>query len=1485
MLLNDSLTIACQNDGAVIGPTVIGCRDDFDFTVAFEESFFAITPSACFIVLALARIWYLHSKPAVIDAPKFQLLKLTAIALYACLELSLLVLECKDLTAWDARGIVSATLYLVDAIIFLALSVLEHSRSPRSSFLLNGYLLLTLLFDAARARTLWLSRPQSAMTAVFTAAIGSKISVLLLEAQSKVPWTSVKAGSPESLSGLFALGSFFWLNRLIATGYKKVMTPEHLFPLDAKLSAEQYNGKFRSSWIAAGRKSRRRRLLWALASTLHWRILLPVLPRVVLGAFAFSQPFLINSLLSYLQNVTTRSCNEAYGFIGAASIIYVGIAVSTAFYWYFHQRFLTSLRACLTGAIFKATTELSITAKDATSVLTLMDSDVSMIQNGFHELHECWINPIEVGIASWLLQRQLGVAFAGPLIVVLLCAISSFAIGRFAGRRRNEWMRTIQKRVGATSDVLSAMIPVKLSSLAPRVTGAITRRRKDELNGAKRFRLLVTYATIAGYAPLLISPAATFAITGSTLTVQNVFTSLAYVQLLCNPLTHLFQVIPQLMAALTCLERIERFLTFGTTDAKDAATLDREGRTEYTVTEDRDDVGLACNLPGSVAVLVEDGEFGWDQTNIILHGVNLKIPSAKLTFVVGPIASGKSTLLMGLLKELPFLRGQISMSSDRIAYCGQEPFLSHGSIRGNIIGCGTFDASWYQEVLEATTLKQDIASLPAGDETEVGTNGVSLSGGQRQRLALARAVYSRPVIALLDDVLSGLDRKTEEQLFCRVIGPGGVLSKIGATVILCTQATHYLPEADHIVALRDQMVLEQGSFPQLDGEIRLVNQMTSYERPELTDSATQADRSPNTTPRMGNLSLGGSEDKLRQQGDISVYKTYFSRFGVSSIVAFFASGLVFAFLYNFGTVWLELWTTSVHNGENRRPFFLGIYIMVQVLCLLLMGAYFSLFSMYMAVRASFKTHDQLLSKVMTASLSFFTSVDAGVITNYFSQDISTIDNTLSGALSNTVLTSLTAVGQASVIATTSPYVLIGYPALLGVLFVVSKVYLRTSRQMRFLEAEAKAPLYTHFMEALRGRLTLRSFGWVAPYIKNQAELLDDSQRPLYLLAMLQQWLTFVLNMTVAGLAVVIITIATQLHTGAGFTGVGLVSLMSFAEMMANVVRLYTMLEISTGSLSRLKRFGELVPAESAADETNETRFDLPARCEIHLDNVSASYETFNATSLGTLSSADEKPAHVALRNITICFPGGEKIAVCGRTGSGKSSLILLLNRILEPTSGNITLDSISFSSIPREVIRDRIITLPQTPFFFPDGTTIRENLEHLSYGFDPTPDTSAIENCQAALKAVGLWDIISSRGGLDAEFTAATLSQGQKQLFSLARAVYRTRMRPNQDGGGILLLDEFNSMVDTDTDKLMQAIIRREFARYTVICVAHRLDAVMDYDRVVVMDGGQIIETGVLRELVEMQGGRFRELWDAKERSPQDVREQAKAHHPVTLGD
>lgn len=1236
------------------------------------------------------------------------------------------------------------------------------------------------------------------------------------------------------------------------------MTPEDLFPLDQQLSAERYAEAFSRSWDNASVRPRLPRLLWTLASIMKWHVLRPVLPRIALTGFAFSQPFMINSLLAYLQDVSSAPRDFGYGFIGAAALIYTGMAVSTAFYWYFQQRFLASLRACLTASVYSAMTRLSITARDSTSVLTLMDSDVSMIQGGLTEFHECWANTVEVGIASWLLYRQLGTAFVAPLVVVLLCAAGSFVVGRRTGNTRDIWMKTIQARIGRTSEALAAMVSIKQSGLVRQVAAAILRWRGEELRAAKHFRMMVTYATIAGFAPLFLSPAATFVATGKTLTTQSIFTSLAYIQLLCNPLTHLFQVIPQIFAALTCLERIERFLQFGTTEHEHSEALHQIGVTDFVPSGER---GMDDG-PDDSSIIVEGGEFGWDTHQAVLHNVNAVIPPRKLTMVIGAVGSGKSTMLKGLLGELPLCKGSEKMKATTIAYCDQEPFIMSGTVRGNIVNHLPLDQPFYEEVLLATALNEDIATFPRGDLTDVGSNGSSLSGGQRQRLCLARALYARASIVLLDDVLTGLDPRTEEQVFRQSLGPGGVLSRLGITVVLVTHSNHYLSLADHVIVLANHTVADQGSPLELQSKHVPETPLSLLEKPGNISPSSSPTEAPSEAcePTAIETSMDQDVKSARQTGDFAIYKVYFARFGMPSVVVFALTGLVFAFLYNFGTVWMELWSASIQRGEHRRPFYLGIYLFIQVIALLLMGGYVGFFGMYMAVRASRKIHNDLLKTVMAAPLSFFTSVHVGTLTNYFSQDISAVDNTLSQALSNTVLTALTALAQAAVIATATPYVLIGFPVLFGIVLVVARVYMRTSRQLRLLEAEAKAPVYSHAMETLKGRSTVRAFGWAPQFIRRHHTLLDESQKPLYLLGMLQHWLTFALNMTVAVLAIGITTLATQLHTNAGFTGVGLVSLMSFGEMMSNVVRLYTQLETSTGSLARLKLFGEKVPDETRGDAASESDLSWPSAGEVTLQGVFASYDTFDPDSLGGFSvKTMQRTSTPALRAVSLAFRPGEKVAICGRTGSGKSTLLLLLNRLIDPTAGNIVIDGRELSSISRESARSQIITLPQHPFFFPEGTTVRENLE---YGLSPIYESRASEMttdeaCRMALQESGLWDLLSSKGGLGAEFQPNALSQGQRQLMSLARAIYRVKTRAGAQKGGLLLLDEFNSAVDAVTDKAMQDIIRSQFANYTVICVAHKLGSVMDYDQVVVMSNGEVVEVGVPRDLATKPDSHF----------------------------
>ena len=861
--------------------------------------------------------------------------------------------------------------------------------------------------------------------------------------------------SPEETSGVFNMSIFGWLNHLIMTGYRKVLSVEDLYFLDVELSATPLQAEFSKHWKGS-QVSMRSRLLQVTLKTLRWQYALPIGPRLALVGFTFCQPFLINGILNYIQDPHHPSPNIGYGYIGAAAIVYAGIAISTGFYWYLHQRALTMTRACLVSALYQSTTSISITQLDNSAAVTLMSTDTERIMSGFRDLHECWASLLETVLATWLLERQLGTACIAPIAVVIFCVIAAFGIGKFAGKRQGVWMENLQRRVGVTANAIANMTSLKMSGLTEQMTTFIQALRTKELDSAKRFRLFNVAAAVIAFTPLLISPVLAFAASNRDLSTTNVFTSLSYLLLLTNPLTQLFQSIPQILAAMTCLKRIEKYLQsssqvdtrrfLGNGDVESNTTM-----LEGSSSEDNK-FNKACTI--------KDGSFGWTPNVIVLQNINLQIPRSQHTMIVGPVASGKSTLCKTLLGETPVAQGDTTFWTkfSQVAFCEQTSFLINATIRENILGEGFFDSPWYDEVIESVALGQDFNELTHGDYSLVGTNGITLSGGQRQRVALARALYSRPDLAIFDDIFSSMDTKTEDHVFRRVFGKDGILRNLKSTVILSTHSISHLPAADHIITLgADRTVIEEGTFDSLVKNKSYIQSLGVNKQVKSADTNSLATLSSTIKPKP-KVSAKEEEDKARQLGDVAIYKYYLSTIGISVMALFILFGLAFAFLYNFPAVWLVFWAHANEQGEADRGFYLGIYSMLQILCLVLLALYTSYGGIFMSVKASSILHSSALRTVINAPLSFFSAVDTGVTTNRFSQDISMIDNDLSMALSNTMLTGFTVLGQAAVIASSSPYLVIGYPILLGLLYVIQKVYLRTSRQLRFLDLEAKAPL-------------------------------------------------------------------------------------------------------------------------------------------------------------------------------------------------------------------------------------------------------------------------------------------------------------------------------------------------------------------------------------------------------------------------------------------
>jgi ATP-binding cassette subfamily C (CFTR/MRP) protein 1 len=476
----------------------------------------------------------------------------------------------------------------------------------------------------------------------------------------------------------------------------------------------------------------------------------------------------------------------------------------------------------------------------------------------------------------------------------------------------------------------------------------------------------------------------------------------------------------------------------------------------------------------------------------------------------------------------------------------------------------------------------------------------------------------------------------------------------------------------------------------------------------------------------------------------------------------------------------------------------------------------------MIPRSATHLHGKLLDTIENAPLYFFTSTDAGQIVNRFSQDLSVIDAELPIAALILANNFFMAILQAIFVCVSASYFSIVLPFVLFLMYMLQKFYLRTSRQIRLMDLESKAPLYSNFLETLNGLVTIRAFGWTKDMEKRNMAFLDASQRPFYLLFCIQRWLMLVIDLLVAALAVILVALIVQFRhsADAGFVGLALINIMSFNMTLSALIIHWTATETSLGAVSRIKSFVDGTRSENLPMESQDVPPEWPSEGSIILSGVSASY------------ALDQQPA---LHNISLKIPAGHKIGVCGPSGSGKSSFIALLLHMLEINNGSVTIDGVDLSTIPRKVLRNRL------------KGTIRQNIDPLNLA----ENNSAVKE---ALKKVGLWLIVADAGGLDVPMEAEDLlSHGQRQLFCLARAM----LRPSK----ILLIDEATASVDLQTDRLMQKIISDHFTDCTVIAVAHRLETIRNFDKVVVFENGRAVEYGEPDALLADEGSKFKVLW------------------------
>ncbi|KAF2814016.1 P-loop containing nucleoside triphosphate hydrolase protein [Mytilinidion resinicola] len=1440
------------------GPANPHCYGGFDFTLFFEEVFLSIIPFIVALPFLFLRLYKLHKASIKASGRRWHFAKQSGYLLYGAVQLISLGAMAMPETV-KTRAKVACTVFSIIATGMLGLvSHFEHYRSLRPSTIITTYLTVSAVFDAARTRTLWATNGARPLAIMLLIATLIKVFLLGLELKGKQAWLIVKESSPEATSGFFSRLTFWWINPMLLRGYRTPLQESGLFELQPALVGEKELLGLFEKWETSPYKTRPNGLFF-IAVRHHWRTFASaILPRMCATGFNFSQPFLLERVLSYLtkHDYANRKA-VGYGLIAAYVLVYSGYATAGGLHQHRTYRSIAKLRGTLVGLLYRKTLTLSSSALKESEAVTLMNADVERITAGLRQVHELWASLFEIALSVWLLYRQIRWAALVPLGVIFACTGAAIGASPKLANAQKAWLDRIQTRIDATASMLGAMKGIKMTGLTPHLANQIRNLREKEITTSRRFRALLVRIVALSFTSTSLSPVfalGTYIMLAkyqgyAPLDTSRALTSLVLLQLLMEPVAFFITSLSGLITAMGCFERIRIYLNI---DEKAGGSsikpIERPAAEEFDFAAEAEEEKRNSTFSNKKdCIVAHNASCGWDLAKPpSLRGLNFTIKEGSLVMIVGPVSSGKSTLLKALLGEMPTAQGFYRSFSNEIAYCAQNPWLVNGTVKENIIHDTYYDRSWYNTVLQACDLETDLSQMPLGDDTVVGSKGLSLSGGQQARVTMARALYFRKSLVMFDDSLSGLDASTEEQVFESILGDKGLLRKTDTTIILVTNSVHRLSQADHIIALDSKGTIgEQGTFEELYLHHGYVRSLCS----SLSDHSIyrqEKDEKKETLKGFGatqkvEKELTTVEDSTAA-GDLTIYKYYIHTFGWTRWVIF----CFFCALYGFGTAFPNLWVKwwAKYNTEHpntRITYYLSIYAMLGVLAISSLVLACSILIMKMVPESGRKLHQRLLDTVLNAPMSFFAATDTGVTTNRFSQDLELIDMELPVSLVRTAMMAFVLIAQLLVIVTASKYIGAAMPFCLVVVYMVQKFYLRTSRRLRLLDIETKAHLFTHFLELLSGLVTIRAYQWERQHLTRFLEALARSQKPFYLLYCIQRWLNLVLDLIVGTIAVILVIIAVGTKGASsdpGLIGLALANLVGFSQMLKQLITNWTLLETSMGALARVRSFTEEVKSENLPHENHSPPDQWPMYGAIEFQNITASHQGASRPTLD---------------NVNLNIAPGTKIALCGRSGSGKSSLIASLLRLLDLSHGKILIDGVDISDLPRQDVRSRIIALPQDPYVL--SGSIRDNVDPLHVCSD--------QEIVAALEKVELSHILME-SWLDDKLTSDMLSHGQCQLLCLARAMVRK--------GSILVLDEATASVDVNTDALMQRLIRTEFAHCTIIAAAHRLDTIIDFDAVAILNRGKLVEydspqrllskESAFKELYQIQKGET-QSWDA----------------------
>ncbi|KAK0501032.1 P-loop containing nucleoside triphosphate hydrolase protein [Armillaria luteobubalina] len=1390
---------------AAFGPAS-PCRH-MDLTLGFQFRFMSILPAAIFIFCGVFRAASLVQSPQVtrraIDLlSAVKLLLGTILAVFLAVTLAYVPRE-----DWGKWAIAGYALELVAAICLSVVSYLHHTRCFAPSTLIGLYLFLSVLFSAAQLRTY--------VTANF------------LHAKYFAPFVkrqflrkTVKPTALETTSSLLSRLFFVYLFPVLLGGFKRAFDLDDLvaFGLPPILSGVPANAAMNKALSRYKGADRIPIFIPSIRAFLS-QFLAPVVPKCILIATTFTQPFLVESMLSFVDSYSNSDGARDDPAHGWAWLVYTMVV---------------RYRAALVGVIFDKSMRLSASVAESEgrgTAVTYMSVDVERVCEGIAFFHELWSALISIAVAAVILWFKASFAMIPPIVIMVGFFVITSHIGNHVAKAQKRWMGSTQDRLKVLTSVMSQIIPIKLLAVEPTMPKWIEPVRIREIGYLKTFyaRLVIvgvlSSATInfAGIAAL-----GTFVgLKSEDLYPEILFTILTVVNLVTLPISTVGNCFPLLLASYASMKRIAGFLSLPEKTSfteQDASTSSKFSDDEKSDIKHPSDISLSTYSPSRVTLSHATIAAGKDG-KALLSDCNVSFSMNSVSMIVGPVGAGKSILLKTLLGETYFIDGAKTsvLPQGRIAYAPQEAFVWPTTVRANIVLDNEFNPQWYETVVDACALRPDLARMANGDMTEISPG--SVSGGQKQRVSLARAVYAKCDVTLLDDCFSALDSHTAVSVFARLLGEDGLLRGKGKIVVLVTHNLQHLASAVHIVILDSGAVVAEGSLSELHDQDLDVAQYIGAKKDEDEETEVKEESKPSVVPtkeeeakkpsQTTEKKVDEEEKGVRGSTSWATYKYYMKACGWDRLALCFTCLVIYTAMQIGLQILLKQWSES--NTTSHGPW-LGGYAAFAVTCFLTSFMTMWMYTQVTVPRASLIIHAQQLTAVLAAPVTYFQRTPLAKLQNRWSSDMFIADFAFPRALQDFTFTAVYVVGAVILILIAVPWLAISIPVLGVIYWGLQKVYLATSRQLQRLTLSSKTPLYTAFTVTLSGLTTIRAFHSEKLFKDMSVYHLDRSQVPMYYRYAGIRFLRTSLNLLTACVAIAIAGLAVGLRgsTSGGYLGVALSQLVSLAQSLINLLLAYTRVENGIVSVERLFELDGL-QSESISDK--ESRREPGSKWPVF--------------------------GSIEFRN------GGEKLGICGRTGSGKSSTVFALLQGLGTTglcTGEIFIDGIDLATVPLEMLRSAISTVSQDPFLL--YAKMRDNL---TLGCSTEVED---EHIWEALELVGMRKLVEGlEGRLDAMVSAdgVQFSAGERQLLCIARVLLQKRK--------IVVLDEASSSMDTSTDQRLLSVLQNSLREATVISVAHRISTIVDYDKVMVLDNGRVVEIGSPKELLQRPDSLFYALY------------------------